>query len=163
MFEAVGPIPLTTRIVAFRILVPELYGAGDLGLQHCSTKRRLCRRRLAHSHPVVLETEELFAETIVVLLVPLSTEERLDGFPTGEEIVPVTPERVGGVCRRHELGVASISQASAGRSRRETGAGTKSKPQSRSRSTRRPTQTDSLHLSCAALTFLPCSADVHED
>jgi hypothetical protein len=97
-----------------------------------------------------------------VLLVPLSTEERLDGFAAGEELVAVTPERVVGVRRRHELGVARISQASAGRSRRETGAETNQVQARIDIDTLTDTWTDSLHLSCAALTFLPCSADVRE-
>lgn len=73
ILKTIASLPLHP-VTAILVLVPELHG--DL---------------------VVGESEQLLAQSIGLLLVPLLGQEVDDGFSTGEEAVAVAPDAVGGV------------------------------------------------------------------
>lgn len=81
ILQAIAPLPLHP-VVSILILVPELHG--DL---------------------VVREGEELLAQTVVLLLVPLGGQELDDLFAAFQEDVAVAPDRVLGVRKADLFGV----------------------------------------------------------
>lgn len=82
VLQPITTLPLHT-IVAILVLIPEL-----------------------HRDLVVGESEELFAQAIRLLLVPLPCEKVNDGFAAGEEAVAIAPDAVGCVCFGNGRGIS---------------------------------------------------------
>ena len=82
ILQPITALPLHT-IVAILVLIPEL-----------------------HRDLVIGESEELFAQAIRLLLVPLPCEKVNDGFAAGEEAVAIAPDAVGCVCFGNSRGIS---------------------------------------------------------
>lgn len=105
VFEPVGTPPLPVLIVP---LVPKLYG------NLCKRKRISRRSYLLEAasassngatYPVLSKGKQLFAESVAMFLGPFLCQKLFYGIPSLEEVISVSPDRVGRISHLDGRGV----------------------------------------------------------
>lgn len=98
------PIPLPGFVRRQGILVPEFYGTfNDHECEfHSHASSAGC------SHLVILESEQLLPQSIVVFTLPLLCQKVLNCSSALEELVPVSPDRVRGIGLSDTSGILAV-------------------------------------------------------